>query len=62
MGINDEHTAIIFLVYLLIYLYAHTLFGPSLPPAPHLLLLLHNPSLSGRTYSALFSNFDEEKT
>jgi hypothetical protein len=36
-----------------IYSHVHTLFGPSLPPPP---------SLSGRTCSALFSNFVEEKT
>jgi hypothetical protein len=45
-------------VYLFIYSYVYTLFGPSLPPVPHPLLL----SLPGKTCSALFSNFVEEKT
>jgi hypothetical protein len=40
----------------------HTFFGPFLPPAPCAFPLSpHNPSLPGRTCSALFSNFVEEK-
>jgi hypothetical protein len=40
-------------VYLFIYSYVHTLFGPSLPLPPP-------PSLIGTTCSALFSNFVED--
>jgi hypothetical protein len=47
---------------LLIYSYVYTLFGPS-PPLPHIPSLSPQPpSLPGRTCSALFSNFVEEKT
>jgi hypothetical protein len=46
-------------IYLFIYLYVHTLFGPSLLPASRPLPLAP-PSLPGRTCSALLSNFVEE--
>jgi hypothetical protein len=52
----------IFFVYLFIYSYVHTLVGPSLPPCPIPSLSSPSPSLPGRTYFALFSNFVEEKT
>jgi hypothetical protein len=45
-----------------IYSFVHTLFGPFLPPDPFSLSLPLTPSLPGRTCSALFSNFVEEKT
>jgi hypothetical protein len=47
---------------LFIYSYVHTLFGPFLPPDICPLPLAPLPSLPGRTCSALFSNFVEEKT
>jgi hypothetical protein len=46
--------------FLFIYLHVHTLFGTFLPTAPS--LSPSTPSLPGRNYSALFSNFVEEKT
>jgi hypothetical protein len=49
-------------IYLFIYSYVHTWFGPffPLPPPPP---SPPTPTLfPGRTYSALFSNFVEEKT
>jgi hypothetical protein len=40
----------------IVYSYVYTLFGTSFPHSPPL------PSLPGRTCSALFSSFVEEKT
>jgi hypothetical protein len=51
-----------FLVYLFIYSYIHTLFGPSILYPPTSSLFPPPPSLPGRTFSALFSNFVEEET
>jgi hypothetical protein len=48
--------------YLFIYSYVHTLFEPFLPPAPCSLPVPPPPLLPGRSCSALFSNFVEEKT
>jgi hypothetical protein len=45
---------------LFIYLYVHTLFGPSLLPVPS--LSPPPPSLPGRTCSVFFTSFVEEKT
>jgi hypothetical protein len=49
------------------YSYVHTMFGSFLPPSPHpplttpALLLPPTPSLPGRNYFALISNFVEER-
>jgi hypothetical protein len=52
---------ILFIYFLFIYSYVHTLFGPYLLPSLHPLSLPPLPSLPGRTYSVLFFNFVEEK-
>jgi hypothetical protein len=52
---------LIFKNYLYIYSYVYTLFGPSLPLASHSTAPPPIPLLPGRTCSALFSNFVEEK-
>jgi hypothetical protein len=52
----------IFIFGLFIYSYVHTLFGTFLPPCPQCPPTPPTPSLPGRGCSALFSNFDEEKT
>jgi hypothetical protein len=59
MNINNFPFTALFLVYLFIYSYVHTLFGSFVPPYP---LTSTLPLLPGRTCSALFSNFVEEKT
>jgi hypothetical protein len=43
------------------YLYVHTMFGSFLPPSPHPLTYPPTPSLPGRNYFALVSNFVEER-
>jgi hypothetical protein len=57
---------LLFKIFLFIYSYVHTLFGPFHPTAPYtlpsLLPLLPPPCLPGGTCSALFSNFVEKKT
>jgi hypothetical protein len=55
-----EH--ILFLFFLFIYSYVHTLFGPFLPLTHHPLLLPSPTLLPDRTCSALSSSFVEEKT
>jgi hypothetical protein len=58
-----RNAKILYISFLLfIYSYVHTLFDPSLPSASHPSLSPQPTSLPGRTYSALFSNFVEEKT
>jgi hypothetical protein len=49
-------------IYLFIYSYVHTSFGPFLPPLPTLFFSPRRHPLPSRTCSALFSNFVEEKT
>jgi hypothetical protein len=55
---------VVVVVYLFIYSYVHTLFRPFLPHTPPSTpsFFPPPPSLPGRTCSALFSNFVEEKT
>jgi hypothetical protein len=45
-----------------IYSQVHTLFGPFLPPTPSPFLSSAQPSLLGRTCSALISNFVKKNT
>jgi hypothetical protein len=52
--------------FIFFYSYVHTMFGSFLPPSPHPLLahtlsLSPTPSLPGRNYFALISNFVEER-
>jgi hypothetical protein len=59
--INAGKIMVTFL-FLFVYSYVHTLFGPFLPQSLAPSLFPTSFSLSSRIYSALFSNFVEERT
>jgi hypothetical protein len=63
---DEDETLQVYFFFIFFYSYVHTMFGSFLPPSPHPLLahtlsLSPTPSLPGRNYFALISNFVEER-